>query len=268
MTLIEYFWRASQQIVMLTPNKPIDKADIEGWGSGFFLQYRKRTFFVTCDHNLHMLDDYANGKRTGFDLGVAVITNTTDPNNPISMGLVTISGFYYFESLDIGIPEIADLKDIAFAEIKAPFPLPILTNQIVGKDGIFNVKEGLEKITISEESLAEPDEKKDYVVTGCIRNKIVDNIRMYRQTTFRNGIRYKKGKTNLNSQLVFENPTTIIFDDWKGLSGSPFFDEDGHLIGMVNEVVDNGYDIYVTPIKSITKLLDYAIVAEEIQKKG
>lgn len=29
-------------------------------------------------------------------------------------------------------------------------------------------------------------------MTGCIRNKIVDGIRMDRQTTFRNGIRYKK----------------------------------------------------------------------------
>lgn len=32
---MEYFWRASQQIVMLTPNEPAEKADIEGWGSGF-----------------------------------------------------------------------------------------------------------------------------------------------------------------------------------------------------------------------------------------
>ena len=264
---MEYFWRTSQQIVMLTPNEPAEKADIEGWGSGFFLQYRKRTFFVTCDHNLHMLDDYANGERTSMDFGVAVITNTTAPNNPLSMGLVTIPGFYYFESLDMELPEIADLKDIAFAEIKAPFPLPILTNRIVGMDGSVIVKEGLEKITILEESLAEPDETKDYVVTGCIRNKIVDDIRMDRQTTFRNGIRYKKDKTNINSQLVFENPTTIIYDDWKGLSGSPFFDENGCLIGMVNEVVDKGFDIYVTPIKAIIKLLDYAIVVEDSQKR-
>ena len=266
MTMMEYFWRASQQIVMLTPNEPAEKADIEGWGSGFFLQYRKRTFFVTCDHNLHMLDDYANGERTGLDFGVAVITNTTNPNNPLSMGLVTISGFYYFESLDIRLPEIEDLKDVAFAEIKAPFPLPILTNIIVGMDGGVIVEEGLEKIIILEESLAEPAERKDYVMTGCIRNKIVDGIRMDRQTTFRNGIRYKKDKTNLNSQLVFENPTTIIYDDWKGLSGSPFFDENGCLIGMVNEVVDDGFDIYVTPIKAITKLLDYAIMVENNQK--
>ena len=76
----------------------------------------------------------------------------------------------------------------------------------------------------------------------------------------------KKDKTNLNSQLVFENPTTIIYDDWKGLSGSPFFDENGCLIGMVNEVVDDGFDIYVTPIKAITKLLDYAIMVENNQK--
>ena len=38
MTLVEYFWKASQQIVMLTPNKA-PNPDIEGWGSGFLLLY-------------------------------------------------------------------------------------------------------------------------------------------------------------------------------------------------------------------------------------
>lgn len=39
MTLAEYFWKASQQIVMLTPNKALNP-DIEGWGSGFLLLYK------------------------------------------------------------------------------------------------------------------------------------------------------------------------------------------------------------------------------------
>ena len=55
MTLMEYFWKASHQIVMLTPNKPFNEADIEGWGSGFILEYKGRQFFITCDHNLHIL---------------------------------------------------------------------------------------------------------------------------------------------------------------------------------------------------------------------
>ena len=53
MTLVEYFWKASQQIVMLTPNKA-PNPDIEGWGSGFLLLYKGHRFLVTCDHNVHM----------------------------------------------------------------------------------------------------------------------------------------------------------------------------------------------------------------------
>lgn len=43
MTLVEYFWKASQQIVMLTPNKA-PNPDIEGWGSGFLLFYKGHRF--------------------------------------------------------------------------------------------------------------------------------------------------------------------------------------------------------------------------------
>ena len=46
MTLVEYFWKASQQIVMLTPNKA-PNPDIEGWGSGFLLLYKGHRFFYS-----------------------------------------------------------------------------------------------------------------------------------------------------------------------------------------------------------------------------
>lgn len=74
MTLVEYFWKASQQIVMLTPNKA-PNPDIEGWGSGFLLLYKGHRFLVTCDHNVHMEDDYSEGERKGIDYGVGIICN-------------------------------------------------------------------------------------------------------------------------------------------------------------------------------------------------
>ena len=66
MTLVEYFWKASQQIVMLTPNKA-PNPDIEGWGSGFCVLYKGQRFLVTCDDNGHMEDDYSEGERKGID---------------------------------------------------------------------------------------------------------------------------------------------------------------------------------------------------------
>lgn len=268
MSLIEYFWRASQQIVMLNPNEPLDKAGIEAWGSGFLLEYRESLYFITCDHNLHLLDDYSNGERANLDFNVAIITNDRNQATPLSMGLVFVPEFYYFDSFDTFLPEIMDMKDVAFAKIKQDFPLSLLTNQLTYPNGSIAVKEGLEKLYITEDAIAEPNAEKDFVITGCIRNHIVDDIRMDRGTTFREGIKYDANKLNINKQFVFINPEPIIYEDWKGLSGSPIFDQDGKLVGMVNGVNEGGYDIYVTPIHFITKLIDYTIAAEIVHGKN
>lgn len=266
MTLMEYFWKASHQIVMLTPDKPSNEADIEGWGSGFILEYKGRKFFITCDHNLHMLDDFANGERSEEDFQIAIIANHKDSQNPISTGFVTISGFYYFDCFDLNTPEIMDLKDVAFAQITGSFPLPLLTNQLTDYDGSIIVKAGELKLFIEEDAISEAEEGKDYVVTGCICNKIVDGIRMERRTTFREGIRYT-GRTHMGSFIVFENPDIINVEEWEGLSGSPIFDEDGKLVGMVNEVVNGDREIYVTPINHILRFIDYAISIENVNEQ-
>ena len=266
MTLMEYFWKASHQIVMLTPNKPFNEADIEGWGSGFILEHKGRKFFTTCDHNLHMLDDFANGERSGEDFQIAIIANYNDPQTPLSTGFVTIPGFYYFDSFDLNTPEIMDLKDIAFAELKKAMPLPLLTNQLNHYDGSVAVKAGELKLFIQEETISEAKVGKDYVLTGCICNRIVDDIRMERRTTFREGIKYT-GRTHMGSFMVFENPDIINVEEWEGLSGSPIFDEDGKLVGMVNEVVDGGKEIYVTPISHILRFIDYAISIENVNEQ-
>ena len=40
----------------------------------------------------------------------------------------------------------------------------------------------------------------------------------------------------------------------------------GNDIKLYYVILDDGFDIYVTPIKAITKLLDYAIMVENNQK--
>jgi hypothetical protein len=45
MNLLEYFWRSSYQIVMLTPDSPIIDADIREWGSVFFCLCIKKIVF-------------------------------------------------------------------------------------------------------------------------------------------------------------------------------------------------------------------------------
>lgn len=262
MKLIEYFWKTSHQIVMLTPDKPLDESDIEGWGSGFLLKYKERLFLVTCDHNLHMLDDYGNGERTGKDFGIAIVCNYSNPQDRLSTGLISVPGFYYFDKIDINMPEIADLQDVAFAEIKKPFPLPILTNMLCDLDGTVVVPCGEAKLFISEEAIADADINKEYVVTGCVHNNISNGIKMDRDTFFCEGIKFT-GQIHWGAYQVFQTPFIINENDWHGLSGSPVFDQDGCLVGMINEVCDGDYKIYVTPIKAIIRLMDFVIAHED-----
>ena len=65
---------------------------------------------------------------------------------------------------------------------------------------------------------------------------------MNRTTTFRERITYTG--TQCFGLSVLENPSNVILSDWKGLSGSPVFNEDGNLVGMLNEVVDGKQSLY------------------------
>ena len=261
MNLIEFFLKTSQQIVILSPGEDKDNYDIVGWGSGFILKYRDRFFFITCDHNVH-LDDYEIEQRTGTDYNIGIICNCQDPNERLSMGLITISGFHYFEYIDGMYPELIELRDLSFAEIKFPLPLPIYTNRLLDFDGnSIIVPEGEMKLIIEENSIGTPSTDDEYIITGCIRNKICAGIRMERQNTFRDQIKYT-GEKFCESYLIFENPTEIVYDDWKGLSGSPVFNNNGNLIGMLNRVVEGMNYLYVTPIQMILRFIDYTISCE------
>ena len=63
----------------------------------------------------------SEGERKGIDYGVGIICNYSDPDNPLSMGPLTVSGFIYYDTFDIDMPELTELKDVTFAELKNDF---------------------------------------------------------------------------------------------------------------------------------------------------
>lgn len=255
MKLIEYCWKASHQIILST-TYPLENC-IEGWGSGFILKYNDQYFFITCDHNLHMMDDYGNGKRTGSYFDVEVICNCCAPqNNSLSTGLIKIRGFYYYNKISIQFPELSDLIDVAIAPINLPLPQDILTNLLCDYNGNVLVNAGEKKLCIDAKTSAKASKSEKYVITGCIRNRI-SGIKMDRNTTVRENICYAD---KMHSDFyVFKNPILIVYDDWKGLSGSPVFSEHGKIVGMLNEVVDGSYELYVVPICDIIKCIEYSL---------
>ena len=61
----------------------------------------------------------------------------------------------------------------------------------------------------------------------------------------------------------YTEKTVTVLDE----NGNQLTDEDGNLVGMVNEVVDGGKEIYVTPINHILRFIDYAISIENVNEQ-
>lgn len=56
--------------------------------------------------------------------------------------------------------------------------------------------------------------------------------------------------------FVFKSAQPVQIEQWEGLSGSPFFSEDGELIGMLTRVVEQNNTVIVLPINKITYYID------------
>ena len=104
----------------------------------------------------------------------------------IAIPVIAVLLLIYFEYIDGMYPELMDLEDLAFAEIKFPLPLPIYTNRFIDFDGeTIIVAEGGPKLFIDKSSIGTPNANDEYIITGCIRNEICNRIRMNKQNTFR-----------------------------------------------------------------------------------
>ena len=94
-SVFEFAWLTTQQIVV-TSDKEGTK--VKGFGSGFFLQYKERLFFVTADHVAHP-DDFDVGIRLGKDDYVWVFNNKNSTTELATM-LTPVGGIYYFDKMD------------------------------------------------------------------------------------------------------------------------------------------------------------------------
>lgn len=48
------------------------------------------------------------------------------------------------------------------------------------------------------------------------------------------------------------------------MSGSPVFNNEGKLLGMLLRVEDGGHAVWIKPISEIVKLLDYSLTIEKL----
>ena len=273
-----------------------DNNTIWGFGSGFLLIYKERLFFVTADHNLHPEDhspDNPDGQRIGKDYNIEIITNNKGPE--LTTIVLPIGGFYHltgycFEGMDKmddetkgkvllkflnGITEkhidiedetlpigcrIPDLIDVCISEVKSPFPIDLLTNQVVDSEGNIIIEQGDKKISLLPEDEIKLQSDEICVVGGTVHNNLVGDIRLERVNIF-NEMKYSH---KYNNNLIFNVNSHFDIEDWKGLSGAPVFTQEGQPIGLLTNGPGQDGDVTVFPMHRILKIIDSMLKLERI----
>lgn len=264
-SLLEYIWRNCYQIVAWE-NEHDNFPDV--FGCGFMLKDDTDYIFVTADHVVHY-KDYEEGNRTSQDYHYALVNNQNGKD--LSTAMTTIYGFNSIESYDfnqylsgkenIDVALIPDLKDFSFSRIGDSFPIPFYTHEL-NIDKTIIVPQGKEKLYLKSDSFTQPSKDRKYIILGVVKNKL-DGIKWQRCNIIYCNLSYIEEKDGM---YRFRNPTPIKSEDWKGLSGSPFFDENGKLIGMLVRAADIDNSVWVIPILTIMGFINRIKEIDKIEK--
>lgn len=258
-SVFEFAWLATQQVLV---SSDASAADIKGYGSGFFLQYRNKLFFITADHVAH-IDDFEEGLRLGKDDFLWVINNKNSTKE-LATALTPIGGLFSFDKIDIRDElsfEIPDMQDVTFSILSNSFKIPFLTHEIRVPDLNFEVAAGKEKIILNSECISELKESDYCLIEGCVKWNITDGIRLERSNVIHSNLKFKEFDDE--GCYILSYPYKVVYQHWAGLSGGPVFNNAYQLIGMVIRVNEDDDTIKVMPMKKITELMDYAIKYED-----
>lgn len=237
----------------------------QGVGSGFMFYYKNTLFFVTADHVMHS-DDYENLHRIGKESEIAIYNNVLIKNtddNLIASVVTPLQGVYFFEKGNFAIaPDKMRPFDVAFKIMtKVQLQYPFKTC-FVPFEGGNDVAAGLDKIPFTEQSIITPDNNHTYFILGRIRPSVDVRNPQYILTdmVLKSGLVYLK--TDGDFHVLYTN-TTITYEDWGGLSGSPVLSDDGALIGIICSVQVGGHELNVLNIHKVLPLMEAAIIQEK-----
>lgn len=274
MTVVEYIWRNCYQIVCWDKEANKDNFPTT-FGSGFFLQYKDKLVFVTADHVLHP-DDYNQSdhvERSSKEYAYALVNNITNKKEPLYTVLTPISGFhncdvYDFKKYlngeeDIDVASIPEFPDVSISIVDSNrFEYPFLTHELKVDEKVL-VNEGKNKLCIKEDAIVLPSKENRYIVLGVVKNKST-GILWNRVNAFHFNLHYEGEECGL---YKFCYDRSIDSDNWEGLSGSPFFDETGRLVGMIIRVVHGDNIVWVVPMKEILNKIDFFIRVDNLQNQ-
>lgn len=273
MRLLEILSRTRLQVFTFT--KGSSKDFPEGAGSGFILKYKNKLFFVTADHVIHPLD-HEKIMRVAEGCDMVVANNVVEKGDDgVAAPICTpIGNLYYFEQAKASGNNGVDLAklflgaqpfDVSFSFLGADrFTKPFKNEGFHFQDGN-DVIGGMDMMPIPSETIVEPEVSKSYIVWGNVKYCVNPN----------------DGKTLLWEPIIHEDLVYIGEDgdyycfrpskkidpaEWHGISGAPFFDTEGNIVGILcSGDVDNNI-IYVLKMSRVMALIDSTLKIEEIEK--
>lgn len=260
-SLTEVLVKTTYQIVISKEtsfqSKPI------AWGSGFFINYKDKLFFITADHNIH-IEDHKKNERTGIENHLAVLNNVSDKITFSTM-LSPIGGFYYMEKFDISKEDLnPQLVDVAISLVdRTKFQAPFFTDEDIRDGETKLVSPNEQKFEFLEEHLTEPRTADTYYVFGKIKPHF-KGLFVHRENTFKNDLKYID---TYGDFMLLNTTQVIVYEEWAGLSGSPVINQDGKCIGVLCSVNNGTKSVYVKPFSRIKPLLDTIILQEKNERK-
>ena len=269
--LISLFEHIRYQIVVF----PKDTASPmpQSVGSGFMLDYKGKTFFVTADH---VVNTHDKGVRKIKDSTITISTNKPFlKDGKLQTLMIPIGGFYFFDQFKVDIDE-GDINNIPLFD--AAFSMlhewQINTECITCEVKIegANVPAGEKKIHLKEEADTIEANKEDiYSVFGRVkfsRSRIGNTEVLNSQQTFKDNLKLV-GEDPTQNYYILQSPNPVIYEEWAGLSGSAVLNQDGKLIGIACAVETSGQRlIYVKKIQRLLPLMDAAMLNEQLQDEN
>lgn len=257
--LREILIKTTYQVVM---HKTKDFDDFPlAYGSGFFLNYKDKLFFLTADHNIHW-EDHQKKERIFEERFLGILNNISN-RDELQTLISPIGGFYFMESYEFSEESLnIELVDVAISMVdRNRFEAPFVTDEsIVGQDGISIVSPNELKFEFLEENIVEPNEGDTYYIYGKIR-PTMKGIFLHYEGDFKINLKYVN-KSGMYLLLNTEYEITNSLD-WAGLSGSPVLNQQGYCIGVLCSVIEGTKSIFVKPFSLITPLLDTIILQED-----